>query len=144
MESVCRRFLFFSGIGFVVLFLLQLAQGRLPLNPQGYAAVRWDTALNTAISFVTNTNWQAYGGEIDHELPHPDARHDGAELRLGRRRAWRCSCRSSAAFTSKLKETVGNFWVDMTRAVLYVLLPLSIILAVALVSQGVVQTSGLT
>ncbi len=56
-------FLLFNGIGFVVLFLLQIVQGPLPLNPQGLGAVRWDTALNTAISFVTNTNWQAYGGE---------------------------------------------------------------------------------
>ena len=63
METVFLSFLLFNAVGFVVLFLMQMMQGRLPLNPNGLAAVRWDTAINTAISFVTNTNWQAYGGE---------------------------------------------------------------------------------
>ncbi len=134
-------FLCFSGISLAALLLLQVLQGRLPLNPQGFGPVRWDTAINTAISFMTNTNWQAYSGEATmtyltqmlgltvHNFVSAAA---GMAVVLPLIRA----------FTSKLKETVGNFWVDMTRAVLYVLLPLSLILATVLVSQGVVQTFG--
>ena len=132
-------FLWFSGISLVALFLLQLTQGRLPLNPQGFGSVHWDTAINTAISFMTNTNWQAYGGEVTMTyltqmvgltVQNFVSAAAGIAVALPLVRA----------FTSKLKETVGNFWVDMTRAVIYVLLPLSLILATVLVSQGVVQT----
>jgi K+-transporting ATPase ATPase A chain len=132
-------FLLFNAVGFMVLFLLQIVQGRLPLNPMGFGAVRWDTALNTAISFVTNTNWQAYGGEttmsyltqmVGLTVQNFVSAAVGMAVALPLIRA----------FTSKLRNTIGNFWVDMTRSVLYVLLPLSIILAMLLVSQGVVQT----
>ena len=134
-------FLLFNGAGFITLFLLQIAQGALPLNPQHLPAVRWDTALNTAVSFVTNTNWQAYGGEstmsyltqmLGMTVQNFVSAAAGMAVLLPLVRA----------FTSKMKETVGNFWVDMTRSVLYILLPLSIILALALASQGVVQTFG--
>ncbi len=134
-------FLLFNGAGFVAIFLLQLAQGVLPLNPQHLPAVRWDTALNTAISFVTNTNWQAYRGEttmsyftqmMGMTVQNFVSAAVGMAVLLPLIRA----------FTSKLKGTVGNFWVDMTRSVLYVLLPLSIVVALALASQGVVQTFG--
>ncbi len=132
-------FLLFNAVGFMVLFLLQIVQGRLPLNPMGFGSVRWDTALNTAISFVTNTNWQAYGGEttmsyltqmVGLTVQNFVSAAVGMAVALPLIRA----------FTSKLRNTIGNFWVDMTRSVLYVLLPLSIILAMLLVSQGVVQT----
>ncbi|HVN94878.1 MAG TPA: potassium-transporting ATPase subunit KdpA [Syntrophorhabdaceae bacterium] len=132
-------FLIFNGIGFVALFVLQLAQGHLPLNPMDFGAVRWDTALNTAVSFVTNTNWQAYGGEttmsyltqmLGMTVQNFVSSAVGVAVLLPLVRA----------FTYKLKETIGNFWVDMTRVVLYVLLPLSIIFAFLLVSQGVVQS----
>lgn len=132
-------FLIFNGMGLVTLFLLQIVQGRLPLNPMGFGPVRWDTALNTAISFMTNTNWQAYGGEttmsyliqmLGMTVQNFVSAAVGIAVMLPLIRA----------FTYKLKETVGNFWVDMTRSVLYVLLPISIILSILLVSQGVVQT----
>jgi len=134
-------FLWFSGISLVGLILLQVVQGRLPLNPQGFGQVRWDTAINTAISFTTNTNWQAYGGEVTMTyltqmlgltVQNFVSAAAGIAVALPLIRA----------FTSKLKGTVGNFWVDMTRAVVYVLLPLSLILATALLSQGVVQSFG--
>jgi len=134
-------FLLFNGAGFMALFLLQIAQGILPFNPQHLPAVRWDTALNTTISFVTNTNWQAYGGEtamsyftqmMGMTVQNFVSAAAGMAVLLPLIRA----------FTSIMKGTVGNFWVDMTRSVLYVLLPLSIVVALALASQGVVQTFG--
>ena len=132
-------FLTFNGIGLAVLFSLQIIQGRLPLNPMGFGPVRWDTALNAAISFVTNTNWQAYGGEttmsyLTQMLGMTVQNFVSAAVGIA------VLLPLIRAFTYKLKETIGNFWVDMTRSVLYVLLPLSIILAILLVSQGVVQT----
>ena len=131
--------LLFNGIGLVVLFLLQIIQGRLPLNPMGFGAVRWDTALNTAISFVTNTNWQAYGGETTMSYFTQMA---GLTVQnfVSAAVGMAVALPLIRAFTYKLKNTIGNFWVDMTRSVLYVLLPLSLILAMLLVSQGVVQT----
>ena len=126
-------------ISIVFLFLLQLLQGVLPLNPQGLPGVRWDTALNTAISFVTNTNWQSYAGEITMSY-------------LTQMLGLAVQNFVSAAvgittilvlirgFTRKNTEHLGNFWVDMTRSILYILLPFSVILSILLVSQGVVQT----
>ena len=134
-------FLLFNAVGVVALFLLQIFQGRLPLNPNGLGPVRWDTAINTAISFVTNTNWQAYGGEttmsnltqmMGMTVQNFLSAAVGMAVLLPLVRS----------FTYKLRATMGNFWVDMTRSVLYILLPLSIILAILLVSQGVVQTMG--
>jgi K+-transporting ATPase ATPase A chain len=132
-------FLLFNAIGLMVLFLLQIVQGRLPFNPMGFGAVRWDTALNTAISFVTNTNWQAYGGETTMSYFTQMA---GLTVQnfVSAAAGMAVALPLIRAFTSKLRNTVGNFWVDMTRSVLYVLLPMSIILAMLLVSQGVVQT----
>ncbi len=111
----------------------------MPLNPQGFGAVRWDTAINTAISFVTNTNWQAYGGEstmsyltqmLGLTVQNVVSAAIGIAVLLPLIRA----------FTYKLKNSIGNFWVDTTRAILYVLLPMAIIWAMILASQGVVQT----
>jgi K+-transporting ATPase ATPase A chain len=132
-------FLLFNAVGFIALFLLQIVQGRMPLNPMGFGAVRWDTALNAAISFVTNTNWQAYGGETTMSYLTQMA---GLTVQnfVSAAVGMAVALPLIRAFTSKLRNTIGNFWVDMTRSVLYVLLPLSIILAVFLVSQGVVQT----
>jgi K+-transporting ATPase ATPase A chain len=129
----------FNGIGIVVLFVLQLVQGLLPFNPQKFGAVRWDTALNTAISFVTNTNWQAYGGEqtmsyFTQMLGLTVQNFLSASVGLASAIAF------IRGFTRKTVSTIGNFWVDLTRSILYVLLPLTIIWALVLVSQGVVQT----
>ncbi|MGD0231625.1 MAG: potassium-transporting ATPase subunit KdpA [Syntrophorhabdales bacterium] len=140
-KRYCLAFLLCTCPGFAVLLPLQLFQGHLPLNPQHLGAVRWDTALNTAISFVTNTNWQAYGGEttmsyltqmVGMTVQNFLSAAVGIAVLLPLIRA----------FTVKLKQTVGNFWVDMTRSVLYILLPFSIILSLVLVSQGAVQTFG--
>ena len=114
-------------------------QAVLPLNPQGFAGVAPDLAFNTAISFVTNTNWQAYGGEttMSHLVQMAGltvqnflSAATGIALAIAVTRAF---ARSSA-------QTLGNFWVDMTRATLYVLLPLSIVLAIAFALTGVPQT----
>jgi K+-transporting ATPase ATPase A chain len=132
-------FILFNIIGLFALLALQLMQGWLPLNPMGFGPVRWDTALNTAISFVTNTNWQAYGGEttmsyLTQMMGMTVQNFVSAAVGMA------VALPLVRAFTYKLKDTIGNFWVDMTRSVLYVLLPLSIILVMLLVGQGVVQT----
>ena len=129
----------FNVIGIVVLFLLQLIQGFLPFNPQQFGAVRWDTALNTAISFGTNTNWQAYSGEqtmsyLTQMLGMTVQNFTSAAIGIA------ASIAVIRGFIRKSAAAVGNFWVDLTRCVLYLLLPLVIIVSLVLVSQGVVQT----
>ena len=131
--------LVFNVVGLLSLWVLQMTQFWLPLNPQKLPNVPWDLALNTAISFVTNTNWQAYAGETTMSYLTQMtglAVHNflsaatGIAILLAVARGLK---RASA-------KTLGCFWVDLTRSVLYVLLPLSTIVAVILVSQGVVQT----
>jgi K+-transporting ATPase ATPase A chain len=130
--------LLFSAIGLLAVYGLQRLQGLLPLNPQGLGAVAPDSAFNTAISFVTNTNWQGYGGEstmsyLNQMLALTVQNFVSAATGIAVLVAFiRGLVRRQAA-------TVGNFWVDLTRSTLYVLLPLSIVLALALVTQGVVQ-----
>jgi K+-transporting ATPase ATPase A chain len=128
----------FNVAGLVSLWVLQMTQFWLPLNPQKLPNVPWDLALNTAISFITNTNWQAYAGETTMSYLTQMtglAVHNflsaatGIAVLLAVARGIK---RASA-------KTLGNFWVDLTRSTLYVLLPLSAIVAVILVSQGVVQ-----
>ena len=129
----------FSLVGFVSLYALQRLQNLLPLNPQRFGAVPPDLAFNTAISFVTNTNWQNYGGETT--MSHLTQMlgltvHNFLSAATGLAMAFalvRAFARSSA-------ETVGNFWVDMTRVALYVLLPLAIVVALVMVGLGVPQT----
>jgi K+-transporting ATPase ATPase A chain len=130
--------LVFNFVGFVIVYTLQRLQQFLPLNPQGFGAVSPDSSLNTAVSFATNTNWQGYGGEVTMSYltqmaaltvqNFVSAASGIAVLVL----FIRGIARHSAA-------TLGNFWVDMTRSTLYVLLPLSFVLALMLVSQGVIQ-----
>ncbi|MEK6795983.1 MAG: potassium-transporting ATPase subunit KdpA [Spirochaetota bacterium] len=114
-------------------------RGGLPFNPEKIGAVRWDTALNTAISFVTNTNWQAYGGETTMSYLTQMA---GLTVHNFLSAATGIAALLAAVrgFTRKSAVSLGNFWVDTTRAVLYVLLPLALITSMILVSQGVVQT----
>ena len=133
--------LIFNIIGILFLFVLQLIQGYLPLNPENMSSVRWDTALNTAISFVTNTNWQSYAGEstmsyLTQMLGMTVQNFFSASVGIAALLAL------IRGFTRKNSDTIGNFWVDLTRATLYVLLPLAIIFALILASQGVVQTVG--
>ncbi|MBX3521026.1 MAG: potassium-transporting ATPase subunit KdpA [Xanthobacteraceae bacterium] len=129
----------FNAAGFLLLYLILRLQGFFPLNPQGFSAVAPDLAFNTAISFVTNTNWQAYGGEttMSHfaqmtglTVQNFLSAATGIALAIAFVRAF---ARSGAAY-------VGNFWVDMTRATLYVLLPFSVIVALAFVASGLPQT----
>lgn len=131
----------FNIIGIAVVFILQMVQGKLPFNPQKLGAVRWDTALNTAISFGTNTNWQSYAGEqtmsyLTQMLGLAVQNFLSAAIGIA------AVVAVIRGFIRKTSDTVGNFWVDLTRSVLYVLLPLAIIWSMLLVSQGVVQTLG--
>jgi K+-transporting ATPase ATPase A chain len=129
----------FNIAGLVVLYLLQRLQGVLPLNPQALGAVSPDSSFNTAVSFVTNTNWQGYGGEttmsyLTQMLGLAVQNFVSAATGIATLAAF------VRGFARRSAETIGNFWVDLTRTTLYILLPLSFILALALVSQGVVQT----
>lgn len=138
-HSYAVAVLVFNGVGLLALYMLQRLQGFLPLNPAGLEAVSPDLAFNTAASFTSNTNWQNYGGEttlsyltqmLGLTVQNFVSAATGmavlvALIRgLARRRA----------------ETIGNFWADLVRSVLYILLPLSLVMAIFLVSQGVVQT----
>lgn len=129
----------FSAAGFVLLYLQLRVQNLLPLNPQGFDGLSPHLAFNTAVSFVTNTNWQSYGGETTMShlsqmagLTVQNFVSAGAGLAV--------AAAVSRAFAADRSEALGNFWVDLTRMVLYVLLPLSIVTAIALVAAGVPQT----
>jgi K+-transporting ATPase ATPase A chain len=129
----------FNALGLVAVYLIQRAQGVLPLNPQGMAAVSADSSFNTAVSFATNTNWQGYGGEstmsyLTQMLALTTQNFVSAASGMATMVAL------IRGFARRSAETIGNFWVDLTRTTLYILLPLSVILALTLVSQGVVQT----
>ena len=131
----------FNVLGVLVVYALQRSQGLLPLNPAGMAAVSADSSFNTAISFVTNTNWQGYAGEATMSY-------------LTQMLALAVQNFLSAAsgivvvialirgFVARSSKSIGNFWVDVTRVTAYVLLPLSLVFAVFLVSQGVIQNFG--
>ncbi len=129
----------FNALGLVLLFAIQLLQGVLPLNPAGLPPVSVEVAFNTAVSFATNTNWQAYSGEstlsyftqmVGLAVQNFVSAATGIAVLLALTRGL---ARRSAS-------TLGNFWADMVRSTLYVLLPLSLLLAVVLIGQGVVQT----
>jgi K+-transporting ATPase ATPase A chain len=129
----------FSVVGFVSLYALQRLQGYLPLNPQGFGAVPPDLAFNTSTSFVTNTNWQNYSGETT--MSHLTQMlgltvHNFVSAATGLAIAFALV----RGFSRAESATVGNFWVDLTRSTLYILLPLSIIVAIVLVALGVPQT----
>ena len=144
----------FNGIGLLVVYLLQRAQGMLPLNPAALAAITPDSSWNTAVSFATNTNWQGYGGEVtmsyltqmlaltvQNFVSAATGMAVLVALIRGITRAAPSTGRDGVKNTQN-QWGIGNFWVDMTRSTLYILLPLSLILALVLVSQGVVQTFG--
>lgn len=131
--------LLFNIFGMIAVYLLQRLQGILPLNPQGLGAVSPDSAWNTAVSFASNTNWQGYGGEttmsyLTQMLGMTVQNFVSAATGMA---VMVALIRGIVRHTTK---EIGNFWVDMTRSVLYILLPLSLVLSLALVSQGVVQT----
>jgi K+-transporting ATPase ATPase A chain len=130
--------LLFNLLGFAAVYLIQRLQQYLPLNPQGFGPVSPDSALNTAASFATNTNWQGYGGESTMSyftqmaaltVQNFVSAASGMAVLLPLIRG----------FVRRTTSNVGNFWVDLTRGTLYILLPCSLLLALALVSQGVIQ-----
>jgi K+-transporting ATPase ATPase A chain len=130
--------LWFSLLGALAVYALQRLQVWLPLNPQGFAAVTPDSSFNTALSFVTNTNWQGYVGEstmsyltqmLGLSVQNFFSAASGMAVLIALVRG----------FARHTTQTIGNFWVDMTRSTLYILLPVATVLALALVSQGVVQ-----
>jgi K+-transporting ATPase ATPase A chain len=130
--------LWFSLMGVLAVYALQRLQGLLPLNPQGFGAVTPDSSFNTALSFVTNTNWQGYTGEttmsyltqmLGLSVQNFFSAATGMAVVIALIRG----------FARHTTETIGNFWVDMTRSTLYILLPISTVLALVLVSQGVIQ-----
>ena len=131
--------LVFNLLGLLVVYLLQRFQDILPLNPQALAAVSPDSAFNTAVSFATNTNWQGYSGEATMSY---------LTQMLGLTVQNFLSAASGMAvlvalirgFSRRNTDSIGNFWVDMLRSTLYILLPLSLLFALVLVGQGVVQT----
>lgn len=131
--------LLFSGIGFVFIYLLQRLQSSLPLNPLGLDDVSPDLALNTAVSFLTNTNWQNYAGETTLSYLTQMA---GLTVQnfLSAASGMAILIAFIRGFTRFNTRNLGNFWVDLTRSILYILMPLSIVLSLVLVSQGVVQT----
>lgn len=122
----------------IVLYLMLRLQGMLPLNPQGFAGVSPDLAFNAAVSFITNTNWQSYGGETT--MSHL-SQMMGLNVQnfVSAAQGMAVLVALIRGITRRTAKTIGNFWVDLTRSTLYILLPLSFLLAVALVSQGVVQ-----
>ena len=138
-QTYAVAMLLFSSVGFLLLYGLQRIQALLPLNPAGLGAVTPDSSFNTAVSFVSNTNWQGYGGETTMSY---------LTQMVGMTVQNFVSAAAGMAMLVALirglvrhnTQTVGNFWVDLTRSTLYILLPLSIVLALVLVSQGVVQT----
>ena len=130
--------IWYSIIGFGIVYLLQIFQDKLPLNPQGFGATSSHLAFNTASSFTTNTNWQSYGGEttlsyftqmLGLTVQNFISAAGGMAVLFALIRG----------FTRKETKKIGNFWADMVRGILYILIPLSIIVSIALVSQGVVQ-----
>jgi len=130
--------LLFSAVGIMFVTFLQRAQQFLPLNPQGLEPVPWLVAINTAVSFVTNTNWQAYSGETTLSYL---TQAIGLTVQNFVSAATGIAVMAALArgITGKQSGALGNFWRDLVRATLYILLPLSIIVAALLAGQGVVQ-----
>jgi K+-transporting ATPase ATPase A chain len=130
--------LLFNGVLFLSLFIILLLQGVLPLNPQKIPGASWTMALNTAISFVTNTNWQSYAGETEVSY---FTQMVGLTVHnfLSAATGMVVAVALIRGFTRKNTHEIGNFWIDLTRTIVYILLPLSLIAAIVLVSQGVIQ-----
>ena len=129
----------FSAAGFFTLYALQRLQNYLPLNPQGFDPVAPDLSFNTAISFITNTNWQNYGGEttMSHLVQMLGLTvHNFVSAATG----LAIAVAVTRAFARSESKTLGNFWADLTRTVLYILLPMSVVIALVMVAMGIPQT----
>ena len=137
--------LVFNAFGFASLMALLMTQQWLPLNPAKIPNMSWHLALNTAVSFMTNTNWQAYGGENAASYLSQMAGlavHNFLSAATGMAAALALirGIRNRPGAGQRASATIGNFWVDLTRSTLYVFIPLSIVLAILLMSQGVIQS----
>jgi K+-transporting ATPase ATPase A chain len=142
-ESDWKKYAFglllFNIAGLIVVYALQRLQAVLPLNPQGLAAVTAHSSWNTAVSFATNTNWQGYGGEVTMSYLTQMA---GLTVQnfVSAAAGMAVMVALIRGISRHTARTIGSFWIDLTRSVLYILLPLAFVLSLALVSQGVVQT----
>jgi K+-transporting ATPase ATPase A chain len=133
--------LLFNAAGFLVLFLSLLCQKWLPLNPAGTENMRWDIALNTAISFVTSTNWQFYSGEGPEGVSYfVQMTGLGVQNFVSAGTGIAVMSALIRGLERRCASTLGNFWTDLTRSTLYFLVPVSTVIALLLVSQGVVQS----
>lgn len=137
-RSYLFSLLIFNGIGFGFVFLLQLVQSYLPLNPQKLPNVEPTLAFNTAVSFMTNTNWQSYAGETTLSY---FVQMLGLTVQnfLSAATGMAVFFALARGIKNRMSDNLGNFWIDITRTTFYILLPLSILLSIILVSQGVVQ-----
>jgi len=138
-KAYAMALLAFNALGAVFVYGVQRLQGSLPFNPQGLPAVAADSAFNTAVSFVSNTNWQGYSGEqtmsyLSQMLALTGQNFFSAATGIA------VAFALIRGFTARSAKSIGNFWVDLTRSTLYLLLPLSLLFAVFLTAQGVVQT----
>ena len=140
-KTYAAAMLLFNLAGLLVVYLLQRLQGVLPLNPQGLGAVSSDSSFNTAVSFATNTNWQGYGGESTMSYLTQMLALTVQNF-LSAATGMAVLVALIRGFARRTVETIGNFWVDMTRTTLYILLPLSLVTALVLVWQGMPQTFG--
>jgi K+-transporting ATPase ATPase A chain len=138
-QGYALAMLAFNAAGFVLLFLILKFQNLLPFNPQGLPGLRADLAFNTAISFVTNTNWQSYGGETTMSYFSQMAGLTTQNF-VSAATGMAVAAGVARGLVGKQSKTIGNFWADMTRSTLCVLLPIAIVLALVLVWQGVPQT----
>jgi potassium-transporting ATPase potassium-binding subunit len=138
-KDYAKAMLLFNGLGLVLVYGLQRLQPLLPLNPMHLGAVSADSSFNTAVSFVTNTNWQGYGGESTMSY---FTQMLGLTVQnfLSAATGMAIAVALIRGFARRQTDRIGNFWQDMTRSTVYVLLPLSFVVALALVSQGTVQT----
>lgn len=140
-KEYANALLAFNALGFLTVFALMMAQGALPLNPQGFGGTSGYLAFNTAVSFMTNTNWQAYSGEA--ALSYLTQMLGlGVQNFVSAATGIAVMIALTRGIARKHAVSIGNFWVDLTRTTLYILLPLSLLLAVVLISQGVVQSFG--
>jgi len=137
-QQYALAILLFNMLGFILLMLLLMIQGVLPLNPQHFSGLSWDLAFNTAISFITNTNWQAYNGETTLSYFSQMA---GLTVQnfLSAATGIAVAFVIIRGFARRETQQLGNAWIDIWRITLYILLPLSLLLALFFVSQGVIQ-----
>jgi len=140
-KSYAASVLLFSLAGWLLLYLILRTQAIHPFNPEGFHSPPWNVTFNTVTSFLTNTKLAVLRRRDDDDVLQPDGGADGAELRLGGRGHLRCRG-ADPGIVGRSGKGLGNFWQDVVRTVLYVLLPISVVGALVLVSQGTIQTLG--